>query len=111
MGFLRRFRYLARLSIHFWNWGKREISSRFKEHRHSKEEGLRKVSERDVVLVHEDNVKRSNWKMGKVVGLITGKDGEDRGAELKLITKGKAIFVIRALQKLYPLEVCSVTTV
>lgn len=88
----------------------REISGRFKEHHHSKEEGLSKVSEGDVVLVHEDNVKRSNWKMGKVVGLITGKDGEVRGAKLKLITKGKAIFVNRALQKLYPLEVCSVTT-
>ena len=48
--------------------------------------------------------------MWKVVGLITGKDCEVRGAKLKLITKGKAIFVNRALQKLYPLEVCSVTT-
>ena len=82
----------------------REISGRFKEHHHSKEEGLSKVSEGDVVLAHEDNVKRSNWKMGKVVGLITGKDGEVRGAKLKLITKGKAIFVNRALQKLYPLN-------
>lgn len=37
-------------------------------------------------------------------------DGEVRGAKLNLITKGKAIFVNRALQKLYPLEVCTVTT-
>ena len=50
-------------------------------------------------------MKRSNWKMGKVVGLIRGKDGKVRGAKLKLITKGKAVFVNRALQKLYPLEV------
>ena len=68
-----------------------------------------KVSEGEVVLVHEDNVKRSNWKMGKVVGLIIGKDSEVRGAKLKLITKGKAVFVNRALPKLYPLEVRSVT--
>lgn len=64
----------------------KEISGRFKEHHRSKEEGRGKVSEGDVVLVHEDNVKRSNWKMGKVVGLITGKDGEVRGAKLKFIT-------------------------
>ena len=37
-------------------------------------------------------------------------DGEVRGAKLNLITKGKAIFVNRALQKLYPLEACTVTT-
>ena len=68
-----------------------------------------KVSEGEVVLVHEDNVKKSNWKMGKVVGLIIGKHSEVRGAELKLITKGRTVFVNRALQKLYPLDVRSVT--
>ena len=47
--------------------------------------------------------------MGKVVGLIIGKDSRVRGAKLKLITKGKAVFVNRALQKLYLLEVQSVT--
>ena len=40
--------------------------------------------------MHEDNVKRSNWKVGKVVGLIIGKDSEVRGAKVKFIRKGKA---------------------
>lgn len=108
-GFLRRFRYLARLRIHFWNRWRKEYLADLREHHRSKGEGLSKVSEGEVVLVHEDNVKRSNWKMGKVVGLIIGKDSEVRGAKLKLITKGKAVFVNRALPKLYPLEVRSVT--
>lgn len=107
-GFLRRFRYLARLRIHFWNRWRKEYLADLREHHRSKEEGLSKVIEGDVVLVHEDNVKENIWKMGKAVRLITGKDGEVRGAKLKLITKGKAIFVNRALQKLYPLEVRSV---
>ena len=108
-GFLRRFRYLARLRIHFWNRWRKEYLADLREHHRSKGEGLSKVSEGEVVLVHEDNVKRSNWKMGKVVGLIIGKDSEVRGAKLKLITKGKVVFVNRALPKLYPLEVRSVT--
>ena len=108
-GFLRRFRYLARLRIHFWNRWRKEYLTDLREHHRCKEEGLSKVSEGEVVLVHEDNAKRSNWKMGKVVGLISGKDSEVRGAKVKLITKGKAVFVNRALQKLYPLEVRSVT--
>lgn len=107
-GFLRRFRYLARLRIHFWNRWRKEYLADLREHHRSNEEGLSKVIEGDVVLVHEDNVKENIWKMGKVVQLITGKDGEVKGAKLKLITKGKVIFVNRALQKLYPLEVRSV---
>lgn len=102
-GFLRRFRYLTRLRIHFCNRWRKEYLADLREHHRSKEEGLSMLSEGEFVLVHEDNVKRSNWKMGKVVGLITGKEGEVRGAKLKLIAKGKAIFVNRALQKLYPL--------
>ena len=58
-----------------------------------------------MVLVHEDNVKRSNWKMGKVEELIVGKDHEVRGVKLRLVTKGKPIFFNRPLQRIYPLEV------
>ena len=106
-GFLRRFRFLARLRIHFWNWRRKEYLADSREHHGSKEKGLSKVSEGNVVLVHEDHVKRSNWKMGKVVEQIVGKDGVVRGAKLRMITKGKPIIVNRAVQKLYPLEVSS----
>ena len=37
------------------------------------------------------------------------RDGEVRGAKLKLVSKGKPVFMKRAVQKLFPLEVCSVT--
>lgn len=108
-GLLKRFRYLARLRIHFWKRWRKEYLTDLREHQRGKREGRSKVSEGEVVLVHEDNVKRSNWKMGKILELIAGKDGEVRGAKLKLITKGKPTLVNRAVQKLYPLEVCSVS--
>ena len=77
-GFLRRFRYLTRLRIHFWNqWRKVDIAD-LRQHHHSKEEGLGKLSEGEVLLVHKNDVKRSNWKMGKVVGLIIAKDREEQ---------------------------------
>jgi len=38
---------------------------------------------------------RSNWKKGKVVEQIVGKDSVVRGAKLRLITKGKPIIVNR----------------
>ena len=60
------------------------------------------------MLVHEDNVTRSQWKMAKGLEQITGRDREVRGAKLKLISKGKAVYMNRGVQKLFPLEVCSV---
>ena len=44
----------------------------------------------DVVLVHEENVKVSKWKMGKVVERIVGEDGVVRGAKLKVVTEEEA---------------------
>ena len=46
--------------------------------------------------------------MGRGVERIVGKDGVVRGAKLGVITKGKPVIVNRAVQKLYPLEVCCV---
>ena len=107
-GFLRRFRYLARLRIHFWNRWRKEYLADLREHHRGSKEVQNQVSIGDVVLVHEDNVKRSKWKMGKVLELVVGKDGVVRGVKLKVITKGKPVIVNRAMQKLYPLEVSSV---
>ena len=106
-GLLKRFRYLAKLRIHFWKRWRREYLTDLREHHRGKKESQNKVSIGDVVLVHEDNTKRSNWKMGKVLEQIVGKDGVVRGAKLRLITKGKPFIVNRAVQKLYPLEVSS----
>lgn len=56
-GFLGRFRYLARLRIHFWNRWRKEYLTDLREHHRGKNEGLNKVSEGEVVLVHEGNGK------------------------------------------------------
>ena len=106
-GLLRRFRYFAKLRIHFWNRWRREYLTDLREHHRGRKESQNKVSIGNVVFVHEDNTKRSNWKMGKVVEQIVGKDDVVRGAKLRLITKGKPFIVNRAVQKLYLLEVRS----
>ena len=55
----------------------------------------------DVVLVREDNVKRGNWKLGRIKNLITGRDGKIRACEVQL-QKG---VVKRPIERLYNLEV------
>ena len=63
----------------------------------------------DVVLIQEDNVRRNQWKMGVIGDLIQGRDGQIRGARVRIISKGKPDFIDRPLQKLFPLEVCDDT--
>ena len=46
------------------------------------------------------------WKLGKVQGLITGKNGEIRGAKVKVLTKkGIPTYLNRPVRTLYTLEV------
>ena len=60
----------------------------------------------DIVTVAEEGVARGKWRLGKVEQLITGKDVEIRGANVKALTKkGKPVYLNRPVQKLYSLEV------
>ena len=63
------------------------------------------VEKGDVVIVHKDNVKRGNWKMAEVTEVISGRDGEVRGAHVRMIRKGKVVHLNRPVQKLYPTEI------
>lgn len=59
----------------------------------------------DVVLVHEEGLPRSFWKLAKVEEVITGRDGQPRGAVLRVPAKnGQTTTLRRPLQLLYPLE-------
>ena len=43
-----------------------------------------------MVTVFEEGVKRNGWKMAVVESLIVGKDKQVRGANVGVITKGRA---------------------
>ena len=106
LGILRRFRYLARLRMHFWNRWRKEYLTDLREHHGStgKKGVVKQVEIGDAVLVHGEHMKRGSWQMGKVEELIVGKDKEVRGAKVKLLARGKPVRVSRLMQKLYPLE-------
>ncbi|KFM72825.1 hypothetical protein X975_19778, partial [Stegodyphus mimosarum] len=52
-------------------------------------------------VVREDNVKRCNWKLGRIKELFPGRDGRIRSCEIQL-DKG---VVKRPIERLYNLEV------
>ena len=58
----------------------------------------------DVVLVEDENLKRMDWKIGKIEELIQSKDGEIRSAKIVTITNGKKSYMRRPINKLYPIE-------
>ena len=89
---------------HFWSrWHKEYLVGLREVHRSDKRESPN-ILKGDVVLVHDDNLKRGMWKMAIVEDLVVGKDGVVKGAKLRKAGKGKPEFIGRPLQKLYPLE-------
>jgi hypothetical protein len=59
-----------------------------------------------VVLVHQDYVKRINWNVGRVIELIKGRDHLVWKVKLVMVDKkGNTSMVNRPVQNLYPLEV------
>ncbi|UYV69423.1 hypothetical protein LAZ67_6003537 [Cordylochernes scorpioides] len=88
---------------------KRELKQRFlKEYlgaliQKSENIDRRQLKVGDVVLIGQENLKRMFWPKGRIVNLIPGQDGIVRVAHVKTSTGT----LIRALQRLHPLEISS----
>ena len=54
--------------------------------------------------MHDEQEKRGFWKMGRVIELIQGRDGEVRGAVIRVYFGGKCKLLRRHVQCLYLLE-------
>ena len=108
----RRARHLNMVLSHFWRRWRAEylLELRNAHSRAKRATGSSLVSVGDLVLVHDEGHPRSCWKMGKVERILTSKDGQSRGAEVRVQKKGSkgTSLLRRPLQLLYPLEVsCS----
>ena len=106
VGITRRYRCLCKRLQHFWRRWQREYLTGLRESHNCKATGIERVPKvGDVVTVFEDGVKRNNWKMAVLESLILGKDEQVRGANVRVITKGKIVHLSRPVQKLYPIAV------
>ena len=61
----------------------------------------------DIVLLKNDRTKRCFWKLGKVVELLLGRDGNIRAAKVKVPSARGTTVLSRPLQLLIPLEIRS----
>jgi hypothetical protein len=92
---------------HFWKrWSHEYLVELRENHKMKMKTKSVDINKGDVVLIHEDGVKRNSWSMAVIEDLIVGKDGVTRGATVrKMGDDGKRSRLNRPLQKLYPLEI------
>eukprot|EP00794_Sanderia_malayensis_P015467 gene15467-biopygen12870 len=88
----------------WWIRSSREYLTSLREHNKINQGGYNKVAVGDNVLVKDENLPRNKWKLGKVIDIIRGKDGMERGVTLKTTTRGKTYEIDRPVQNLYPLK-------
>ena len=101
----KRFLFLKEKLLHFWGRWKKEYLVNLRESHRMKSNAPNVVSKGEVVLVHEDGVKRLAWKLGVIEDVIIGKDGEVRGAGIRVMGGGKPVILNRPVKKIYPLEI------
>ena len=57
-----------------------------------------------VVIIHEDVLRRCDWRIGKIVELIKSKDGKIRSAKVDVISKDKIMTLKRPINNLFLVE-------
>ena len=93
---------------HFWRRWKTEYLLELREtHKKGHRTTGEIIRENDIVLISEENVKRNEWRRGRVSKLLRGRDGRVRGAELVVVNKTGNGLLRRPINKLFPFEHCS----
>ncbi|GFS97161.1 uncharacterized protein TNCV_1921081 [Trichonephila clavipes] len=95
----RRFIYRVKIRKDLRNRFRNEYLGLLKDYSKVRKEAS--VKDGDIVLIRDNDVKRINWPMAKIIKSFPGKDGRIRVVEVKTPSGN----FIRPIQKLYPLEV------
>ncbi|GBL69518.1 hypothetical protein AVEN_273187-1 [Araneus ventricosus] len=99
---IKRWKHRLLLLGHFWKRFYKEYLLELRSAMFSKipkNSGQFKIN--DVVLIKEDNVKRCNWKLGRIKTLFPGRDGKIRSCEIH-VANGT---LRRPIERLYNLEI------
>ena len=99
---------LTKILNGFWKHWRSEYLVELRDvHRHTRKTSKAEViNVRDIVLVHDEAKPRGFWRLGCVTDLVVGRDGQTRGAVLKVASSGsQATTLQRPLRRLYPLEI------
>ena len=91
-------KYLIR---QFWQRWKREYLTNLREFHKASGSNQQVIRKGDVVIVHDDKLPRTQWKLAVVEELIEGRDGMVRAVHIRM----DKLKTTRPTVKLYPIEV------
>ena len=97
-----RMKYLQRLISKFWKDWRNDYLLNLREQMRPHNDAVDlKPKVDDVVLIHDDNLKRHRWVLGRVVGVEVGSDGQIRAARVVSAKSGNTLR--RPISKLFPI--------
>ena len=92
--------------MHFWNrWRHKYLTDLREFHQTKVSKDPRPVQIGDVVAVYNESKRHGEWRFAVIESLIKGNDKVVKGANIRVIAKGKPLRMSRPVQKLYPIEV------
>ena len=98
-------KHIRTLTDHFWNVWRDEYLLELREHdKRKKVRGNAHPTKRDVVLIKDERIKRSEWRIGHVNKLIYSQDGRIRAAKVNVVTGDRFTKLKRPINKLFPIE-------
>ena len=100
----KRFIYMKKLFEHFKSRWTNEYLRDLREHHHDNKNKkyVLHPSVGDVVIIHEDVLKRCDWRIEKIIELIKSKDDKIRSAKVDVISTDKIMTLKRPINKLFP---------
>jgi hypothetical protein len=91
---------------HFWKRWENEYLINLREAHNPNSTSKTQIAKGDVVILKDENTKRSQWRLAVIQELIKGDDGKTRGAVIRLAEKGRQPTTLkRPIQHLIPLEI------
>ena len=97
-------RKIINIINHFWTRWHKEYLCNLREHQKltKVKTTLPIININDIVIVHEEKIPRSRWRLGRITELIYGRDNRVRSANVKL-SKTDTI-ITRPINRLFPIE-------
>ena len=105
----KRLQYLDVTLNKFWKRWRNEylIELRQIHQYYPKPKGQDNILVGDIVVVHSEDKPRGFWSLGRIEETIPGRDGEIRGAIVRVGGKKNSKILRRPVQRLYPIETSS----
>ena len=100
----KRSKYYRRLLDEFANWWKKEYLPNLREVKNRNQSKETVLSIGELVIVKNDQTKRSFWKIRRVLELVPSKDGKIRSVKIKVAADNGTTIAVHPLEYLVLLE-------